>query len=62
MPLAEERKIECGAVWIEGRDQGLSFTHDKYEMDIRKPVGEVESSVICMRLEFGGKVYAGIYT
>lgn len=61
MPLAEEGKIECGAVWMEGRDQGLSSAHGKYEMDIRKPVGEAETSVICMRLEFGGEVCAGLY-
>lgn len=61
LPLAEEGKIECGAVWMEVRDQGLTFTRGKYEMDIRKPVGEAESSVICMRVESGDKVCAGIY-
>lgn len=61
LPLAEEGKIECGAVWMEARDQGLSFTRGKYEMDIRKPVGEAESSVTCMRLESGDEVCAGVY-
>lgn len=46
---------------MEARDQGLSFTRGKYEMDIRKPVGEAESSVTCMRLESGDEVCAGIY-
>lgn len=48
---------------LDGEERsGLSFRHNKYELIIRRPVGEVvESSVARMRLGFGGEVWAGTY-
>lgn len=46
MPLVEVGNTECGAVQVEGRDQGLGFRHGKFEALIRKPDGDVDLS--CM--------------